>query len=417
MSAVKPSLESARYDLSLLFFPDARTTAEVCELIYQTSDSKLISTLSLTPYTVGRSFSRQEQIELAERLKKLEVGFVFSAKPPFQGEIRFDPRDKDEELSEAAADKDSQTAKRSHHGLRKVFVAGASLLVFGLASLVVLNLYLSKPEKQILDANFEARVESLQGRVEHRRQRSLQWENSSVGLSLRNRDSIRTLADANAEIRYREGQTIELQEKSLVVIGETRLGTENILTHQIELEDGQVRAELAASIERNRLELQTPQGRIEIESPRPGQAERSAVETEVRAGQLKVSVIEGVAGFYDPQTNQRTEIARDSELTSQIGQSSQLRHILGLQLLVPQDGVRLSESVGIHFQWENVAGVDLYELRIASDRQMSDILLSQRTSESQMRLNFIDSGTIFWQVIGESSSRVYRSPVRSLYVP
>jgi len=80
-----------RFELTLSSFPDDAAVSKACEIIYQLNDSNLIAAMHVTPYQVGRSFSRSEQVRLSAELKDARIGHRFKALAPHTEEIVFDP--------------------------------------------------------------------------------------------------------------------------------------------------------------------------------------------------------------------------------------------------------------------------------------------------------------------------------------
>lgn len=415
MSTLKASHPELRFDLELLSYPKPEVVQDVCFLIYQSADSRLSASLHSTPYTVGRSFTKEAQEDLADKLRALQVGFRFQARPPFTDVISFDPSAKAEE----------ESIKAPFFTKRQLLISVAALVLLVLVGLSVILFF---PQMEApgtdsseaiaqVDQSGEAQIEEVTGRVEHRRQRSLNWEASSAGVQLQNRDSVRTLVDSKSEILYREGQRLEMEENSLVIIGESQLTPEKVLRHELNLEDGNLKAELLASENPQEFQVTTPQGRLQLRSPRLEEGERNSVQAEIRGTELRISVIEGRAEFQSEGSSETFEITPAAELRKVEGQSPAVKQVVPLPLRFPPNNHSFQNSETPQFSWAALPGITSYELVIASDQEMKDILFRQRSSEPQLQLSFLDNGNLFWQVRAESSSSLYRSEVRKIYVP
>jgi hypothetical protein len=415
MSALATPSPKARFDLELVSYPQPNVVYDVCRLIYRSSDPKLAASMHSTPYVVGRSFSREEQENLAKGLQELQVGFTFRSRPPFTEVVTFNPNEAPQEP--VSGDMVFRFLNFKRILLLGILILGTGVLAYGAYRFISSGLREQTTQDALEESIGDAKINFTQGRVEHRRQRALQWEPSNIGVSLQNRDAVRTLSDSKSQIAYRGGQAIELGENSYIVIGDSQMTQENVLKHAIDLEDGELSAELTATSQAQEFEVSTPQGKIKLRSPKTGETSKNRVEAEVRGDELRVAVVEGSAQFTSIDSQEPIEITPQSELRQTEGQVPRLKQVVPIVLTSPADQHRFANNEKFIFSWRSQAGVTQYELFISSDPEMRDVLLVQRSLASELELSFLDSGPLYWQVRAETPSGLYRSGVRQVHVP
>jgi len=236
---MKPQTDEARYQLTLLNYPNAGVIPKICKLIYQVEDKNLLASLNTLPYVVGRSFSKDESESLHLALKELKIGhrFLSNDGPP----LLFDPTQTTEKKVKEPSAKVLPFKRKDRLKSRKLIIGVfASLLVIVGIWIFVANSRQTKVLPSIENENFEAKIESLIRDVEYRVAEGFLWKKAAVNLSLQPQDSIRTFQESLAYLRYREGNRVTVFPNTLMVIGK-RESSERKL---IKLQDGSLQARM-----------------------------------------------------------------------------------------------------------------------------------------------------------------------------
>lgn len=417
----------ARFSLTIRSYPNERSIADVCRLIYQTTDPKLIASLSSLPYLVGRSFSAQEAEALSRELQSLKVSFHFKS-PKGDLDIDFNPDAKtsseESMLSRGRLSFDFLKSLQRKTLYRGLFAIGALSL-----SAIVAKYSLdhwdgwmaAAPKSEATNAgestNYRAKIEWMERSVEFRRERELVWHPAELKLSLFDSDAIRTFDNSSAILKYREGSAVSVRPNTLMVIG----AQTNESERSIDLEDGSVQAHLKASAQPVKLSIHTKAGTLEMQSPKPGEAD-SKVETSIKGTQLKVAVTQGNAVLKPAKADlpkvelkslQQVEASPEKIAEPQVFQPT-------LQVFTPKNDVTIvmdpQAGQPIEFSWENLGEGATYTLIVASDEAMRNVLLKQESTVPSIQLNYLDLGDSFWRIAAKFGSVDYLSPVMRIHV-
>lgn len=383
---------------------------DVCRLIYQSTDPKLLASLSGIPYTVGRSFSQQEAVTLAEELRRFGVSFHFKSTAAEGFDISFDP-----EVASREAQTSSGNVKVNWRDLLpgKIF----AYVLAGLGAAVVLVVGLSRVDfatkvasTETVDQSFRASVEKIEKDVEFRKGDGLVWSRADLSTKLSDTDAIRTFDKSSALLKYREGSTVNVRPNTLMVIG----ANENPNERSIQLEDGSLQARLKPSAVPQRLRIKTKAGTLEMKSPQVGEVE-SRVETSVTNGQMKVAVSHGSAVLQPLQPGRASVEIKSFEqveaTTDKISSPTKFEPTLRLISPSPNAEIQVDPQAvkSIEFAWEDIGPETTYTWMMSTDEAFKNILLTQSTSEPRTSVNFLDLGVLYWRVIAKQEGTDYKS--------
>ncbi|MGA0164070.1 MAG: hypothetical protein ACO3LE_07480 [Bdellovibrionota bacterium] len=425
-----------RFELTLSSFPDDAAVSKACEIIYQLNDSNLIAAMHVTPYQVGRSFGRSEQIRLSAELKDVRIGHRFKALAPHSEEIVFDP-----ESAETSESGDPSPISSAPQSRPRWILWSSFSIAFVLLSSIALRWQLSESEssstdlKPVVSSNqssiekttensaslVRAKLATKKGRVEVRMRDSLQWENAQLDEELSEGDSLRTYENASARILYPDGNFVVVRENSLLVIGRSgdSAGIQG-LTREVELKDGRLRARLKTLSPEDSWLIRTQKGNLKISSRAAEPA--TEVSTQVTKSSLSFQLSEGSASFQpvDPKL-EPIAIEKNQQIQAQDSEMPRVESFVpSIRLLYP----RANETLPLKnngenkftFEWEAFRDGVEYEWKIYLDSQKRDLILSQKTSAEQVEVNYLDPGEIYWQVTCEIDGIEYSSSLERFYV-
>lgn len=396
--------QPARYHLVIKSYPSESSIGDLAQLLYDAKDPTLVASLSSVPYTVGRSFSPNEVEFFADEMKKLKIGFSFKSESPDLPEIQFDPDAKKTEM------KSQNPVAQKPDGIswKPLLFAliGLVVVIAGLSFISTLRTSSKSSESpsadepsSAFDQNYRARVDSITRTVEYRRDRDLLWNRVEVPLALQDQDALRTFEDSQAVLRYREGSSVIVKANTLLVIG----SNQNESDKRIDLEDGSVSARLTASKKPQKLSIHTKLGTLEMTSPEEGKKE-ARFETTIKGEKLAVAVTAGALKLTPRDASQKTvEIQSHQKIEATAESiSAPEAYTPSLSLKSPENNSVLKidpqGAQPIRFEWEDLGSDTTYEWRLSSDEQMKTILLSQKTSAPFIDVQYVDLGSVYWQV-------------------
>ncbi|OIQ19950.1 MAG: hypothetical protein BM556_05530 [Bacteriovorax sp. MedPE-SWde] len=111
-----------------------------------------------------------------------------------------------------------------------------------------------KVDEKVVE-NFVATVSKKQLEVKHKRAKSFEWLETSLGQKLDNFDSIRTGESSQAHVKFEEGGEIDIDQNSLVLILERKLREQNLA-----LPKGRVDGVIEDSDKKTEILIKTPNG-------------------------------------------------------------------------------------------------------------------------------------------------------------
>lgn len=426
--------QTDKFELQITGFKSSSSMEKACEIIYGKSDRKLVASLGSLPYVVGRSFYREEIEALRGKLQSAGVSFKLVGKPPLTEVISYNANQ-----PESAAPESS--APRLNNSLVVTLVV---VLV-----LVLLSLYVAQnresdsalppttsgadsisprstpetPTELVGSTNesFDAILTQVRGNISHRKRDSLFWSPASERAELLQRDSLRSFDHSSAVLLYRSGTRVLIQPNTFVVVGATT-ETDGVEKREISLNEGGVNARLTHSEKPQELSIRTTQGRVRITSPAAGEQPVSLF-TQVIDGQTRVAVAQGSLSF-EPHGEERepvrlTSAQQISASNDRISAPTPYRSEIELSFPPNNSQIRSTESeeTPFEFRWNPLLGENIvYRWRLSADQNMTDILLSQEVSDSEIKLTYLDPGTLYWQVSADVDGIQHRSPIHRIYV-
>ncbi len=417
-------MSDARYRLVIHSYPAEDMIPRICKLLYGSTDKNLLASLSSLPYIVGRSFSLREVDDIEDLLKQCEVGFTFKSSTEGFPDRSFDPKRPHE-----SSQKTTEIELPSIRNIPKRFIASA-LILGSLAAgffLIRWDFHLIQDfnraqQEALAEPTYYARIAELTNSVDVKTKSGVTWERAKIEMKLDQEDSVRTYDRSTAKVDYANGSSIAIKPNTLIVIGRTN----HELDKRIDLEDGSIQTRLMGSATPYKMTIHTKAGVIEIKAPtKPNQESR--LETKIEGKELKVRVSEGTATLLPSnpklkpvQIEQQQVIAASSEKLTRPIVAAPVPKPRPLELINPQRDSRIrinpQDVQPIAFECQNLGSDVYYNWELASDEAMQNILLKQTTQEPQLKVNYLDLGTVYWRVVAESYDVHFISQPRRLYV-
>jgi hypothetical protein len=259
----------------------------------------------------------------------------------------------------------------------------------------------------------------VKNEVRSRRADEIVWADGEEDASLYERDSVQTLKNSAAVVRFNEQNQMSVTQNSLVVIRGLNVEKKSRKSF-VEVVNGSFRSQVGADKgEETSLEVATPSATVVVNSSGSEPADfRVDVNPDkssnvmVYKGVAKVSA-QGVT--VEVGANQGTHIAPEK-------QPEAARPLLEQVVLdVPEDGkenVYDTAPPDTTFVWAPQEGAGAYRLQVASDPDFSEPLLDQTLTDPNFSDRTMQHGQYYWLVAALDSSTIEGewSEARSLEV-
>jgi len=406
MTAPVPTTNTQqRYTLKLTHYPSPNVVTEVALVLYQSASPNLVASLSGLPYTVGRTFSREELESLHQKLKSLAIGHRFDSMDGVSEVISFHPGDPQRDVEIKL---NRKKVRRKKSSLVAITVVTTFLIAGGLVYFIR-----EAPQKENARLTQEpiAEILSIESRVQRRTSSGTQWKEAKTGDSLFDKDALRTFENSQAIIDYREGSSLTVREDSFIII----VRPSDKSYREVSLEDGSIQAQLKQSSQNLELRIQTKQGTIRMRGPKAGEQEVH-LQTSMIGGNLAVAVESGQVEIT-PKGQPSIAISGAQKVEIRGNEKPVIAASdLGLESKTPTPGARLKEG-SFYFEVRPVAGAKRYKWIIGSSPEMTTLLVEHRTKEPTLKLQYLDPGELYWRVeaVGEDGM-VRSSRVQQIYV-
>lgn len=406
-----------RFELILLSYPHFGSIESAAELLYGSKDKNIMASLSSLPYTIGRTFNQTEVSALNRQLTDLKIGHTFKGLTPGAEDLTYTPdKPPSSNKAEVSSSKPSSSSS-SITGLKLLWIS-LGIVVAIAGGIVAWKMRSAlKPEISATISQARARIERLSRDVEYRRSRDFVWSKATLDLPLENQDGIRTFDESSAVIQYQEGTRVIVKPNSLLIVG----AESNPSDETIRLEDGSISARLSSKQGQSeaRLSILTKSGTLRVQAR---EGKEAAVETEVSGDHVRVAVTQGEVSLT-PQApgSSSITIAPMQQITATpTNISPPEAYTPRLGLYAPKNDAQVlvnpNTKTPVIFRWEDFGGSGTYRLTISSDPKQENVLVSQNTSQNEVTLTYLDSGTLYWSVSAQVRGITYKSSVWRLHV-
>ncbi len=256
----------------------------------------------------------------------------------------------------------------------------------------------------------EAQLVDRQGQVERRRPADVIWSEAELYGMLGEGERVRTLANASAELLFRDDSRLRMDENSQIVIERMRANLlENRQQAKVSLVSGDLFAALGGNRAKDEFDLDLPGIKLDGDS----------------------------RDFYVRQDNRDTKLANyQGELSVEArgsrvvleeneGVAVDAVGISGKKSLLPRPDGMLPEDASVIYseavtlRWQAVTGADAYWLEVSRDAAFHSLLRSEKAlKEAEALLPETEEGTYFWRVLAvdEEGFPGPRSVTRSFQV-
>jgi len=283
----------------------------------------------------------------------------------------------------------------------------------GLLGRALRNLLLIEGEKEIdmeNDDTLVAVLTKVKNNVKSKRARAIAWSSADEKTQLFNRDAIQTLSRSNALITFESGNTIFMEERSVVVV--RQLDDDHLLGEKrsvVVLVDGELRGRINKGDQQAiYMEVATPGATVRVQT---GRHKAAASEFKVKINADKSSTVTVLEGQADI-TAQGKMITLSSNQSTLVPLYQPPLLPVALPEPVRLDSPKDSQVFYYHrlppkirFTWQDRPEFNSYKFILARDRELQQIVSADRIDKPLASHGNLKSGMYFWQIEAQGPYR------------
>ena len=253
----------------------------------------------------------------------------------------------------------------------------------------------------------QAKFVNLDGRVQVKKQNSVQWVTADYRMALDKGDLIQTSGDGAARITFADGTTYTVQTNTLVTVEENSVGRDSETRVGMHISSGAV--DLATGT------WDSPKSKAEVSFSNAvasvKQNSRAAVRSDPKTSEAEITVSAGAAELNTTDGLQHVDIGRWERVTvpssggtvikTNMLAPPDLAQPLNLQPLIVPD----PKHTAVHFEWKPVPGAISYEVRVSTTSMFSRIVEDRRLPGTSVEIAGLDPGDYFWNVMATDAQK------------
>ena len=253
----------------------------------------------------------------------------------------------------------------------------------------------------------QAKFVNLDGRVQVKKQNSVQWVTADYRMALDKGDLIQTSGDGAARITFADGTTYTVQTDTLVTVEENSVGRDSETRVGMHISSGAV--DLATGT------WDSPKSKAEVSFSNAvasvKQNSRAAVRSDPKTSEAEITVSAGSVELNTTDGLQHIEIGRWERVTvppsggtvikTNVLAPPDLAEPLNLQPLIVPD----PKHTPVHFEWKPVPGAISYEVRVSTTSMFSRIVEDRKLAGTSVEITGLDPGDYFWNVMATDAQK------------
>lgn len=244
----------------------------------------------------------------------------------------------------------------------------------------------------------QARFVNLDGKVQIKKNNSVQWVNADYQLTLDKGDTIQTGTDGVARIAFADGTTYTVKSDTYVTVEDNNVAEDHATKVGVHISSGQV--DLATGT------WEVPGSKAEVSFENAVASLRSNTRAAVRSDpttkEQEITVASGSAELT--RGNEHLDIAQWERATFATGSSTitksdvlappELVEPLNLQPIIVTD----TKKDPVHFAWKPVNTAKMYEFQASTTGMFNHVVLDKKTAATTLDVTGLDPGDYFWHV-------------------
>jgi hypothetical protein len=258
----------------------------------------------------------------------------------------------------------------------------------------------------------QAKFVNLDGRVQVKKNNSVQWVTADYRMALDKGDLIQTGGDGAARVTFADGTTYTVQSDTLVTVEENSVGRDSETRVAMHITSGAV--DLATG------SWDSPKSKAEVSFSNAvasvQQNSRAAVRSDPQTSEAEITVSSGTAQLSTNDGRQHVDIGRWERVTvpasggtvvkSNVLAPPDLAQPLNLQPLIVPD----PKHAPVHFEWKAVPEAVSYELRVSTTSMFSRIVEDRKLTGTSADVTGLDQGDYFWDVLATDQEKRVSAP-------
>jgi hypothetical protein len=212
----------------------------------------------------------------------------------------------------------------------------------------------------------------------------------TTSAELSNQDQIFTDRNSRAELKFKNGGSVFLEQNSLVVIDDSGGDTD------LKLEKGFITGSGDSA-----KPLKITAGKVKLEL-------NNSAKVKVSVGEDNTTNIQSISGTAQFVSNGKIITVEENQVAA-ITQEGVLGEVTKLRVkqLAPEDGeeIYFVKSFSKIFKWSKDDDVKSVTLSIAKDQSFKQIVHTFETDKTELLVNNLQSGLYFWKVVPTSDSK------------
>jgi FecR protein len=244
----------------------------------------------------------------------------------------------------------------------------------------------------------QARFVNLDGKVQIKKNNSVQWVNADYQLTLDKGDTIQTGTDGVARIAFADGTTYTVKSDTYVTVEDNNVAEDHATKVGVHISSGQV--DLATGT------WEVPGSKAEVSFENAVASLRSNTHAAVRSDpttkEQEITVASGSAELT--RGNEHLDIAQWERATFATGSATitksevlappELLEPLNLQPLIVAD----TKKDPVHFAWKAVNTAKMYEFQVSTTAMFNHVVFDKKTAGTTLDVTGLDPGDYFWHV-------------------
>jgi FecR-like protein len=243
----------------------------------------------------------------------------------------------------------------------------------------------------------QARFVNLDGKVQIKKNNSVQWVNADYQLTLDKGDTIQTGTDGVARIAFADGTTYTVKSDTYVTVEDNSVAEDHASKVGVHISSGQV--DLATGT------WEVPGSKAEVSFENAVASLRANTHAAVRSDpttkEQEITVASGSAELtrgnehLDIAQWERASFAGAGPITkSDVLAPPELVEPLNLQPIIVTD----TKKDPVHFAWKAVHTARMYDFQVSTTAMFNHVVLEKKTAATTLDVTGLDPGDYFWHV-------------------
>jgi len=244
----------------------------------------------------------------------------------------------------------------------------------------------------------QARFVNLDGKVQIKKNNSVQWVNADYQLTLDKGDTIQTGTDGVARIAFADGTTYTVKSDTYVTVEDNNVAEDHATKVGVHISSGQV--DLATGT------WEVPGSKAEVSFENAVASLRANTHAAVRSDpttkEQEITVASGSAELN--RGSEHLDIGQWERATFATGSATitksevlappELLEPLNLQPIIVAD----TKKDPVHFAWKAINTAKMYEFQVSTTSMFNHIVLDKKTAGTTLDVSGLDPGDYFWHV-------------------